>query len=357
MATTALILGLSSVLVPLLSIPGVILGVVSLRRIKRHPWLSGRGRSIAGIVTSLILGPLAAVGAVFVLVAASNHLDMSRVQSGVRSLLQTQVQQQSGILLDFQVRCPNSEPRQTGRVFYCAAVVTETGAQLTAEIRETDSHGDYLIEGVRLTKPASRSVAPPRGPSPVASSPPSTAPAAASAAKAPAPAPVITGVPTNGEVAVIRIDAIGHHLTLETALQDINYHTCSQFQAVSASGNQLGLSALVAGDFATAEIDTTVPCVRQVTLLAAPGPPQCIISGLPGSALVIWEGFNQNAHSVLYRPTGAGEPVVADRWCATPTVVGADTSASTLSQIRQGAQVKLLLSGDGEWVTSVTVVS
>jgi hypothetical protein len=70
-----LVFGLCSLLLPLLSIPGVILGAVSLRRIGRNPSLRGRESSIAGIITSLTLGPLAAVAAVIIIVAALNQVD------------------------------------------------------------------------------------------------------------------------------------------------------------------------------------------------------------------------------------------------------------------------------------------
>ena len=53
MAATSLVFGLCAILIPLLAVPGFILGVVSLRRIKGIPSLRGRGRSIAGIITSL----------------------------------------------------------------------------------------------------------------------------------------------------------------------------------------------------------------------------------------------------------------------------------------------------------------
>jgi hypothetical protein len=77
---------------------------------------------------------------------------------------------------------------------------------------------------------------------------------------------------------------------------------------------------------------------------------------LGGAAAVTWEGFNQSAHAVLYLPSGPGEAIVADRWCTTPTVVGASNAAVGLSQIPKGAQVELTLSNHG-WITAVTVKS
>jgi len=50
----------------------VIVGIKSLRRIKRVPGLSGRGRSIAGIATSLSLGPLAVALVILVALATSS---------------------------------------------------------------------------------------------------------------------------------------------------------------------------------------------------------------------------------------------------------------------------------------------
>jgi hypothetical protein len=77
MATTSLVFGLCSFLLPLLSIPGVILGIVSLRRISRRPGLSGTRRSIAGIATSTTLGPLAVLILVLVLVSNNGNPTLS----------------------------------------------------------------------------------------------------------------------------------------------------------------------------------------------------------------------------------------------------------------------------------------
>jgi hypothetical protein len=103
MATTSLVFGLCSILIPLLAVPGFILGVVSLRRIKTIPSLCGRGRSIAGIITSLVLGPLGFAAVVVFIAGGSNQLSMPRVQSTVRSLLQSDVQQLSGAKTSDQV--------------------------------------------------------------------------------------------------------------------------------------------------------------------------------------------------------------------------------------------------------------
>jgi hypothetical protein len=58
MATAALIAGVATVVIPILAIAGVALGIVSLRRIRLRPWIGGKGRSIAGIVTSMALLPI-----------------------------------------------------------------------------------------------------------------------------------------------------------------------------------------------------------------------------------------------------------------------------------------------------------
>lgn len=68
MASTSLVLGLCSALVPVLGVPGVILGVVALGRTKRLPSLPGRERALAGIITSLLLGTVSL--AVLVVIAA-----------------------------------------------------------------------------------------------------------------------------------------------------------------------------------------------------------------------------------------------------------------------------------------------
>jgi hypothetical protein len=65
MATTSLVFGLCSILIPILAIPGVILGVVCLRRLRRlqRPLSpsAGRARAVAGITTSLLFGTVSLV--------------------------------------------------------------------------------------------------------------------------------------------------------------------------------------------------------------------------------------------------------------------------------------------------------
>lgn len=350
LATWSLVFGICSALVPLLCIPGIILGVRSLGRIKQYPSLPGRGRSIAGIVTSATIGPLAfgAAVVVFVLGVSNPQMSMPRVQSGIRSLLDAAIQQDYGVTPNLSVQCPGSEPRRAGTVFTCGILVVNTGARFTTQIHVTDTQGDFLIGPIQPVGGTSGSSSVP------ASVPPSQPVTPATTPDVP---PVLTGTPSNGQVAVISVDTTSRHVTLDTGTNDVSYATCTQFQAVTPSGTQTGLSGIVAGDFATATINASVPCVSQITVLTPPAPPQCSSSGLPGSAVVTWEGFNQSAHSVLYLPSGPGESIVADRWCTSPTVVGANNAAMTLSQIPKGSQVQLLMSTNAGWVTSVSVKS
>ena len=81
-------------------IAGIILGAKSLRRIRQCPWLPGRGRSIAGIICSAIIGPLNLLAAgVFIVGGLTNpQLNMNSVQSGIRSQLDAQILQDDGFL-------------------------------------------------------------------------------------------------------------------------------------------------------------------------------------------------------------------------------------------------------------------
>jgi hypothetical protein len=349
MATTSLVFGLCSILIPLLAVPGFILGVVSLRRIKTIPSLCGRGRSIAGIITSLVLGPLGFAAVVVFIAGGSNQLSMPRVQSTVRSLLQSDVQQLSGAKTSIQAYCPNSEPRQDGKVFACTVDVGDPTQQYTTTVREVDNRGDFIVEAPRQ----SQSIGGSTGSSTNSVGVPPSFPAASAP---PSQSTQLTGPPTNGEDAVIGVDAAGHQLTLQIGTANVNYPTCTQFRIQSPSGALTSLSELSPGAFVTVDIDASVPCVDQMKLLTTPTPPQCSSSGLPGTADVTWEGFNETAHSVLYRPSGPDESIVADRWCGNPVVVGPNHSATTLSKIPVGSQVQLLTSSDAGWVTGVTEI-
>ena len=347
-ATAALVFGICSALLPVLSIPGIVLGARSLRRIKQNPSVRGRGRSIAGIVTSAVLGPLALLGVVVFAIGAVNaQMNMPRLQTGIASLLDAQIKQHDGYSPSLTVQCPSSEPRQSGTEFSCSVLVAHSSARFTTQIRVTDSEGDYLVESFQQ-------VSPPSAPSSVPTTVP-PAPPLVHAATPDSPA-VLTGTPSNGQMAVIRVDVTGRRLLLDTGANDVTYTACSGFHAVAPGGAPMGLSGLSAGDYLTATIDANAPCVSAVTLLTPPAPPQCTSSGFLGSAVVTWEGFNQGSHAVLYQPTGPGEPIVADRWCTTPSLGGANGAAVTLSQIPKGAQVQLLTS-DAGWLNSVLVKS
>jgi hypothetical protein len=236
--------------------------------------------------------------AVFI-AGGNNQLSMSRVQSTVRSLLQTDVQQQTGIKPNIQIYCPSSEPRREGREFTCTVNVANPNEQYTTEVREVDNRGDFIVEGPQQTQPSA-------GPTGSSVNPAATPPSTPLSVP-PSQSVQLTGTPTNGEDAVISVNAAGHQLTLESGSTNVNYPTCTQFQIQSPGGAPTSLSGLSPGSFATVEIDTNVPCISQIKVLTAPTPPQCSSSGLPGSTDVTWEGFNQNAHSLLYKPSGPGE--------------------------------------------------
>jgi hypothetical protein len=165
----------------------------------------------------------------------------------------------------------------------------------------------------------------------------------------------LLGMPNNGESAVIAIDNAKRLLTIEQNLHDATYPTCSNFQAVASDGGNIGLSGLLPGDFAMVDIGASGDCVSSVSLLDPPSPPQCNSDGMPGSGVVTWKGFNERAHSILYRPTGDNQGVLATRWCERlPTVTRRDGSVISLSGIPKDASIQMITSAD-EWVTSITV--
>ncbi len=204
-ATTSLVFGLCSILIPLLAVPGFILGVVSLRRIKGIPSLCGRGRSIAGIITSLVLGPLGFVAVVVFIAGGDNQLSMPRVQSTVRSLLQSDVRQQTGTQPSIQVYCPNSEPRQDGKEFTCTVDAGNPTQQYTTTVREVDSRGDFIVENPRLSQPNARSTG-------SSTNSAGLSPSVPAVSTPPSQSTQLTGPPTNGKEAVISVDAAGHQL-------------------------------------------------------------------------------------------------------------------------------------------------
>jgi hypothetical protein len=342
MATTSLVFGLCSLVFPLLLIPGLILGIRSLQRINADPSLGGRGRSIAGIVTSSVLGALSSLAVVAFVLGATSHLNIPRVETTVQSLVQSDVEHHYGVVPDITVQCPSSEPRATGTTFTCTVSEPKTGTQFTTQIDETDGNGDFTVSPLQQI---------PSG-NVVTTTPPVVTTTPPPIAAAPMP---LTGSPGPGEVAVIGVNAGRHAVTLEPPRsQDVMYTTCPQFQAVSASGAPVALSNLGAGDFATDQIDAAVPCLSRLSLLAPSAPPQCSSAGGGGAAVVTFEGVNPTSHALLFLPSGPGETVSADRWCDAPTVVGAGNAATTLSKIPKGTQIQLLLS-ENDWVTGVTV--
>ena len=60
-ATAALCLGLASVLLPLLALAGIGMGLVSLNRSRRRPWVRGRARAYGAIAASVLLGSLSSM--------------------------------------------------------------------------------------------------------------------------------------------------------------------------------------------------------------------------------------------------------------------------------------------------------
>jgi hypothetical protein len=90
MATTGLVFGIATALLPLCAIPGLVFSTISLRRIRRQPWLSGKGRSIAGIVTSLALLPIGLAIAIPTFLAADHTTRSPAAAAPVASPLNTQ---------------------------------------------------------------------------------------------------------------------------------------------------------------------------------------------------------------------------------------------------------------------------
>ena len=58
----------------------------------------------------------------------------------------------------------------------------------------------------------------------------------------------------------------------------------------------------------------------------------------------MWAGFNGPAHSVLTQGSPAA-PIWAYRWCTTPTIVGPNGVATTMSHIPIGEEIDLYTSG------------
>ena len=169
-------------------------------------------------------------------------------------------------------------------------------------------------------------------------------------------APAVNATPGSSTSvgAVVTVNSHTNGLSVEENLANTQYVACRSFTATSPTDAPLSLSDLQVGTFGIIVVDSTVPCVSAVSVLAAPQPPQCATQGASGIAVVGWVGYNQTSQTVLYQPTGPNEPVVVQRWCQPPTVVDASGTAISLSRIAPGAQVRLSLSADG-WVTAVAL--
>ena len=164
------------------------------------------------------------------------------------------------------------------------------------------------------------------------------------------------GSPSNGELAIIDVDNRAGRITVETRLEDVTYSACSDFQATSVTGDPLGLKGLHPGDYAQLAVNQSAPCLQRVVVESPPPLDQCRATAntLPGVAVVSFVAFNSAAHSVLYRPSGPGEGVYAERWCDPPVVVTANGLATTLARISSGTQIKIL--GANSWITSISIV-
>jgi hypothetical protein len=163
-----------------------------------------------------------------------------------------------------------------------------------------------------------------------------------------------TGQLQNGDAAIVAIDPATNAVTLDINSQDVRYTLCSHFSAISPSGVQLGSTGLQVGDFATVNIDESIPCLKQFAVLAAPHPPQCKAINSVGFLSVVFDGSNATARSIVYTDGNESLPTTAQHWCAPPTVVALDGSATTLASIPAGTDVKIDLSGNG-WITGVQV--
>jgi hypothetical protein len=167
-----------------------------------------------------------------------------------------------------------------------------------------------------------------------------------------AAAPDIYGPPNGSTAAVVSVDEATRHVTLMGQQGDISYSVCAGFGVVTRGGGEMGLSGLQTGAFGTVAVDSGVPCLKSVQVLPTAGVPECTSSsGLPGDGDVRWEGFNPQAHSVLYRGVSYG-PLNATRWCGAPVVVGPDKAAIKMSQIPIGSVVNMYLNGN-DWVTGI----
>jgi len=130
------------------------------------------------------------------------------------------------------------------------------------------------------------------------------------------------------------------------------YQLCAGFQAVSPSGQDIGVDGLAVGDYARPTLKGS--CMATLSLVAPPALAACQSAGSIGDVIVTWEGANAAAHAVLYQGAAFGSPIQVVRWCTAPTVENSQNAAVSLAQIPKGSMVTLAM-GYGQWVTGITV--
>jgi hypothetical protein len=236
-------------------------------------------------------------------------------------------------------------------------------AALGAHQRAPVAARAYLAKRAHGPSPTQANSVPPKGAVPATTTPATTTPATTTpATTTPAPsattlpgfvpaAPPVYGSPDGTTLAVLSVDTTERRVTLVVQGQTVQYSVCTAFRLLRTGGGAGGLSDLRAGDFVTAAAESTVPCLSTLEVLAPPSVYQCATSGLPSDGDVRWEGFNQSAHSVLYRGVSYG-PLQAERWCGVVVVTGPHDVAIKMSQIPVGAVVNIYLNGN-DWVSGV----
>jgi hypothetical protein len=125
-------LGLGALLIAPLGIVAIVFGIIGLVQIPKRPNQRGRWQAITGIVTGLILGIVSAGIGVAVL-AGSQDLNTSQVQSQVKTLVQNSTQE------TVSVSCPSNIPAKTGHVFYCT-VTTPYGSSQPIKVTYLGNH-------------------------------------------------------------------------------------------------------------------------------------------------------------------------------------------------------------------------
>lgn len=121
-------LGLGSVIIGPLGILAIIFGIVALVQMSHNRSQRGRWQAITGIVTGVILGLVGTAIGIGVIIGSS-HLDTSRVQSEIK----TDIESSGGQVKS--VSCPSSVPKKTGHVFTCT-VTFANGDSRTVQVTE-----------------------------------------------------------------------------------------------------------------------------------------------------------------------------------------------------------------------------